>query len=121
MGCAEEIDVRVEKSMESIGCKDSQLIPHYSQRCYQPNAQDEAHDFGDEGVEAGHDEQASEDRRANVACSEDCWWVSSRDDSCTAHVGVYADFHDRAPGKDGLAGCPETCLGQEEVELTMHM
>lgn len=82
--------------MRSGGRVDVQFITNKSEGRNETDAQDEAHDLGDEGVEAGHDEEAAEDGGADVACGEDGGRVSAGNDGATTHVGVYADFHDRA-------------------------
>lgn len=73
-----------------------QLIAHESERCYEADAEDEAHDLGYERVEAGHDEEASKNSGTNVAGSKYSWGMSSGDYGASAHVRVYADFHDGA-------------------------
>ena len=82
----------------------AQLIPYESERRDEAYPKYEAHDFGDERVEAGHDKKPAEYCRANVACSKDGGRMAACDDGGSAHVWVYADFHDGAAGEDSLRG-----------------
>ncbi len=106
---------RLQTSDNKQGREDVQFVPHDSQRCDESYAKHEAHDLGDKGVEASHDEEAPEDRRTDVAGGEDARWVSASDDGRAAHVWVDANFHDRPSGKDGLAESSGPCPRKVEV------
>lgn len=82
--------------MRSKWNRDVQFIANEGEGGNETDAEDEAHDLGDEGVEAGHDEEAAEDGGADVACGEDGGRVSAGNDGAATHVGVYEDFHDGA-------------------------
>lgn len=66
-----------------------QLIADEIQWCYEPDARDEADNFGDQCVESAEDEQAAEYRRTNVTAAEDRGWVAALYDSMTTHREIY--------------------------------
>jgi hypothetical protein len=81
-----------------------QFIADERQWCYEPNARDEAEDFGDECVEAAEDEQAAEDRGTDVTATEDRGWVAALYDGMTARRGIYGHAQYGAPGQYCLNG-----------------
>ena len=81
---------------------DAQLIAHKGEGGDESDANDEAHDLGHKGVEAGHDEETSEYGGTNVTRCKDCWGMTAGHDGCTAGVRIYGDLHDGPSGQDGL-------------------
>ena len=60
-----------------------QLIADEIQWCYEPDARDEADNFGDQCVES------AEYGRTNVTAAEDRGWVAALYDSMTNHREIY--------------------------------
>ena len=88
-----------------------QLIADKRQWCYEPNARDEAEDFGDERVETAEDEQAAKDRGTDVTGAEDRGWVASLYDGMTTRRGVYGHAQYGAAGQYRLCGRSDCATG----------
>ena len=81
-----------------------QLIADERQRRYEPDACDEAEDFGDECVEAAKDEQAAENRGTDITAAEDCGWVAALYHGMTARRGIYGHAQYGTPSQYCLYG-----------------
>ena len=81
-----------------------QLITDERQRCYEPDARDEAKNFGDECVEAAEDEQAAEDRGADITSAEDRGWVTTLHNGMATRRGVYGHAQYSTPSEYCLYG-----------------
>ena len=76
-----------------------QLITDERQRCYEPDACDEAKDFGDECVEAAEDEQAAEDRGTDITTAENRRRVTTLHDGMAARRGINGHAQYGAPAE----------------------
>ena len=98
---------RVTRRFSVVGNKpeyDVQFIADERQRRYEPNARDEAEDFGDERIEAAKDEQSAKDRGTNVTGAEDRGWVAALYDRMTARRGIYGHAQYGSPSEYCLYG-----------------
>ena len=85
----------------------AQLITGKRQWCYEPDARDEAKDFGDKCVKAAKDEQATEDLGTDITNAGNHRWVAALHGSTAARrvINGHAQYGAIPVSITYMAGC----------------